>query len=73
MCKLTGRGAYAGQAACLQVVQEQSSHTQRAHWSPLQFVHEQVLWLHVGQLQSAQSQTAQLSEHPAHSQRVHSS
>jgi hypothetical protein len=61
------------QAACRQVAQVQSSHTHAVHGSPPQLSHEQTLWLHVGQVQSAQVHSAQLSEQLAHEQVAHSS
>ncbi len=61
------------QAACRQVAQVQSSHTQAVHWSPPQLSHEQTLWLQVAQVQSSQVHCAQLSEQLAHEQVTHSS
>lgn len=62
------------QAACLQVGQEQSSHTQFAHsWRSPQLSHEHTLWLQVSQVQSVQVHTAQLSVQLSHEQVVHSS
>lgn len=61
------------QAACLQVAQEQSEHTQLPHVSPPQLLHEQTAWLHVAQVQSLHSHFAQLSEQLAHEHTVHSS
>lgn len=55
------------------MLQEQSTQTQLAHWSPPQLAHWHVAWLQVGQVQSVQVQTAQLSLQSAHEQVVHSS
>jgi len=60
------------QAACLQVGQVQSAHTQFAQLS-VQLAHVQVLWLHVTQVQSAQTQVAHTSLHAPHAQMLHSS
>ncbi|MBA2391019.1 MAG: hypothetical protein H0V67_12285 [Geodermatophilaceae bacterium] len=56
----------------MQVVQEQSAQTQLPHMSE-QEAHEQVAWLHRGQVQSAHAHAAQESLHCAHSQTLHSS
>ena len=61
------------QAACLQVAQVQSAHTQLAQVSPPQLLQEHTLWLQVAQVQSEQSHFAQLSEQLAHEHTVHSS
>ncbi|MBW3084210.1 hypothetical protein KEM60_00396 [Austwickia sp. TVS 96-490-7B] len=60
------------QAACLQVGQLHSVHSQLAHESE-QLPHWQVLWLQVGHLQSVQSQVAHRSEQLPHWQVSHSS
>ena len=60
------RGRLRPQAACRQVAQLQSWHTQWAHRSPSQWSHEQLWWLQVAQVQSPQSQLAQLSLQLAH-------
>jgi hypothetical protein len=62
----------AAQAACVQVVQEQSAQVQLLQLSE-QCAQAQALWLQVGQVQSAQSQTAQESLQFAQEQTAHSS
>lgn len=62
-----------GQAACWQVVQVQSLQTHDVQGSPPQCSHEHTLWLHVGQVQPSQAQTAQLSVQSGHAHFVHSS
>ncbi|MFD2082633.1 hypothetical protein [Actinopolymorpha cephalotaxi] len=49
------------QPACEQVGQSQSAQAQLAQLSPPQFRHEQVPWLQLGQVQSAQRQRAHTS------------
>lgn len=61
------------QAACLQVAQSQSVHTQELHGSPPQCEQAHTAWLQVGQEQSAQAHIAQLSWQLAHEQVTHSS
>ncbi|WP_370200327.1 hypothetical protein, partial [Aeromicrobium sp.] len=67
-----GRGLSLAQAACLQVLQVQSLHTQLAQLSE-QWAQEQVLWLQVAHVQSVQVQVAQLSLQCAQEQVAHSS